>query len=346
MTEININNYEAYLLDLAEGELSSSDEKLLMLFLDKNPDLEAEHDLFELEKISVDNIFFKNKSDIKKTGILAEVSDDNFDELCIARIEGDLSKKEAIEFDEFVKSNVIKEKGFGLYKLTQNVPNQFLKFENKKSLKKKETKTFALRRYYTAFSVAASILVLLAVYLFMPKEKQNTPFISEVDQHEIVEKSTNNNNTAVDKQTVDKAKPKEIELVVEKNIPEIKKNFHRELEQIAYAKPLNIAFSFENENQYSIIQVDILANSYLPETNNSSKSLKSYLALRFNKRVLNKENKVEVEIFDIAQVGLQRVNKMTGTKMSLKRVYKENGDLDRTYFNSRLLAFSSPAKKD
>ena len=42
MIEININNYEAYLLDLAEGELSSSDEKLLMLFLEKNPDLKAE----------------------------------------------------------------------------------------------------------------------------------------------------------------------------------------------------------------------------------------------------------------------------------------------------------------
>ena len=64
MKDININNYEAYLLDLAEGELSPADEKLLMLFLEKHPELKAEHELFELEKISADkNVIFENKSD-------------------------------------------------------------------------------------------------------------------------------------------------------------------------------------------------------------------------------------------------------------------------------------------
>jgi hypothetical protein len=359
MIDININNYEAYLLDLAEGELSSADEKLLMLFLDKNPDIKAEHDLFELEQVSAENIYFENKSSLKKIGILDNISSNNFDELCIAAIEGDLKNKEVTEFNKLIKSNNEKQKEYNLFKLTQISPDKNKVFRNKKSLKKKEVKIRVLSKNYTIISIAASIIILIGLYLLIPKEKENAILISELNQKNKIEKlpekikenekiiefkseNINKRNTAIKDNT-----PKQKHELKEVNYSIIEEQIKREITQIAFIDPVEINFNFVgNEKDLNIIDITFDKSQNKQNLADDSNSLGSFLAVNFNKRVLKKGNKSKVELFDIAQVSLERVNKLTGSNMSLERVYNENGVADRTEFNSRLLAFSTPIKKD
>ena len=72
-------------------------------------------------------------------------------------------------------------------------------------------------------------------------------------------------------------------------------------------------------------------------------SFRSFLAESVNKKVFKKK-KDKIEMFDIAQAGVEGINKLTGGNMTLERIFDENGNPSKTEFTSRLLAFSTPAK--
>ena len=361
MIDINRNNYEEYFLDFLDGKLSPSDENLLMLFLNVNQDLKSELELFEAHEIFADNIYLENKTGLKKSGILAGITSNNFDELCIARMENDLKRKEIIEFDKFIKDNEKKEKEYNLYKLTKIQPDNFVVFQNKENLKKREEKVFVLKKNYQWISVAASIIILLAIYLFIPKEKGNNKLpVAELDKSIKVESlpvadndvkkiniindfNTNKRNTGEKSFT-----PKKI--LKEKSQDDAEKDeiVPREINQLAYLNPTEIKLNFvEPEVNINIIisNIDNKVKSPVIEGNDKNYiSFKSFLAGTFNKRVLKKEDKIKIEFFDIAQASVEGINKLTGSNMSLERLYDENGNPNKTEFNSRLIAFSAPVK--
>lgn len=358
MTDINRNNYEEYFLDFQDGELSPSDENLLMLFLNENPDLKSEIELFEADKIPVDNTFFENKMELKKPRILSGVTINNFDELCIARMEGDLKRRETIEFDKFIAGNKKKEKEYNLYKLTKIQPDNFVVFQNKESLKKSEKKIFVLKNNYQWISVAASIIILLAIYLFIPKEKGDNKLpVAELDKSIKVESVSVTGNEAKkvnilsdlnnNKRNIEERSFVPKKILEEKRNDDIEEDeiIPREINQLAYLYPAEIKFDF---NKYkvdkNIIYVDIDKGQKKEEINKNQISFKSYLAGAFNKRILKKENKIKIELFDIAQAGVEGINKLTGSNMSLERLCDKKGNPNKTEFNSRLIAFSAPIK--
>ena len=358
MIDINRNNYEEYFLDFQDGELSPSDENLLMLFLNENPDLKSELELFEANKIPVDNTFFENKMELKKPGILSGVTINNFDELCIARMEGDLKRRETIEFDKFIAGNKKKKKEYNLYKLTKIQQDNFAVFQNKESLKKNEKKIFVLRKSYQWISVAASIIILLAIYLFIPKEKDNNKLpVAELDKSINVENlpvtdnevkkvnilnDLNNNKRNTEEKSFT---PKKI--LKEKRNDDVEKDeiIPREINQLAYLYPAEMKFDFYKcKVDKNIIYVDIDKSQEKEDVDKKYISFKSYLAGTFNKRILKKEDKNKIEFFDIAQASVEGINKLTGSKMSLERLYDKKGNPNKTEFNSRLIAFSAPIK--
>ena len=79
MSLINKNNYEAFLLDYMEQNLSADMVAELMLFFEQNPELQ--HELEELDEITLpsETIVFDGKNDLKK---------DVLENLMIAEIEG------------------------------------------------------------------------------------------------------------------------------------------------------------------------------------------------------------------------------------------------------------------
>lgn len=65
--KINISNYEEWMIDYIEGNLSAADEKELSEFLAFHPELKAELDLFSETKLAPDTtVIFEDKQSLKK----------------------------------------------------------------------------------------------------------------------------------------------------------------------------------------------------------------------------------------------------------------------------------------
>ncbi len=358
MININRNNYEEYFLDFHDGLLSPADEGMLLSFLDKNPDLRAELDLFESNRIIDPEILYSNKNALKKTSILGKLTNDNFDELCIAKIEGDLNKNELLRFEEFVKTSS-RQKELKLYELTKLSSDTSIIFKDKMKIKKKEFKVFSLKSSYTLISVAASIIILIALYLFIPREitekkefivqdtqsiktENSLPEVKPEDKKEEVKTPSVIKHRNTEYKEVSYNQLKELEVAEEKE-----KSITRDYLEIGELIPKEIILSVKNSPEIKEVSLVFLEMN-VPNKNDANKymSVKTFLVATFNKNVLNKENKDRIEFFDIAQAGVNGINKLTGSQMKLERKYDKNGIPDKTEFNSRLIAFSTPIKKD
>ena len=362
MIDINRNNYEQYFLDFLEGKLSPSQENMLMSFFDSNPDLKEEFELYSDAPELTAKTVFPEKEMLRKSATISDDTLSNFDELCIARIEGDLDEKEINEFDNFIKENNKREKEFNLYRLTKITTDTSIEFPHKNRLRKKGNESFVFKNRYSLISAAASVVIAIAVYYFLPKNP-----IGETLQYEkiaSIDDVKNNKEKAEISTNIKEEKVKDI--ISDKTIKKIKLNGEinevvtgnpvlkdreliRQHYQFAKLNPVEIEMEFKSTNRKLAYVNPVgykIQENKSPENNSNQISFKSFLAETFNKRVLKKENKDKLELFDFAQAGVEGINKLTGSNMSLQRIYDENGIPDKTEFNSRLIAFSTPVKNN
>lgn len=184
MSTINIHNYEAYLLDYAEGNLSDKDQVDLEIFLFNNPQIDISLNDLKLVHLEIDNSCFLNKQSIKKSerDLVSE-------ELFVSYIENQLSGKEKINFEKSCRINNRLANELKLYKNTILSPDLEIVFPNKNRLKRqsKLVLIFAHKESYVA--TAASVLFLMGLFLFwrtfilLPNSvENNSDYISLKDE--------------------------------------------------------------------------------------------------------------------------------------------------------------------
>lgn len=199
MSLINKNNYEAFLLDYMEQNLSADMVAELMLFFEQNPELQ--HELEELDEITLpsETIVFDGKNELKK-GVL--------ENLMIAEIEGLSTSAESEELEQTIKEDEAYEKAFLLYQKTRLKPTKIV-FENKESLKR-ERKIIPL--YWWATSAAAVLIAFFLIRNLNTKDVEKTQH-NFVDNKELEVKTIEN---AIDSSV------KEQPIFIEKNLLENK----------------------------------------------------------------------------------------------------------------------------
>lgn len=352
MININIYNYEEFVLDYLEGNLSPEKRDEFVMFINAHPDIKEEIESVQDYEISADQIEFDDKDLLKKTSDIKDIG--IFDYNCIASIEGDLSEDGNHSFLESLKDDIKKKQEYEKYQLTKLKADTSVVFDKKTSLKK----TNKLRVMYYAISAAASIILLVSIYLFIPK---NIPDTKLADLETVVKNVEQNNEsvipekTAVETKVLKRSSIQKSETIKEsKRVEEgdlIKEKHQdiliasdqpvREQESISSLPTLPVSINVKNEInlQLAVIievqQVKIDRTEYL--------NVKTFLAQSFNKRVLRKDKKT-LELFDIAQASVNGLNKVFGGNMKLERVYNDNGELDKTQFTSSLVAISTPVK--
>lgn len=114
---INKNNYEAFLLDYIEENLSAEDTAELMLFLQQHPELETGIDDFKLIEVNKEDSVFDSKNELKRKEFV--VNDDLIEGLIVSYINGDLSKAEENKLQEIIKGNSAYEKLLKQYQITK-----------------------------------------------------------------------------------------------------------------------------------------------------------------------------------------------------------------------------------
>ncbi len=145
MSNINIHNYEAYLLDYYEQQLSAELTAELVLFAELHPELNIDLEDTDLEYLTPEKIEFTNKDYLSNI--------ERIEYLVIAQIENVITPKESIELLEFRQKFPEVENLIVTYQRTK-LPNQTIVFPNKDSIRKNKT----IPMYYWG-SLAAACLI-------------------------------------------------------------------------------------------------------------------------------------------------------------------------------------------
>ncbi|MDA3910361.1 MAG: hypothetical protein PF448_03255 [Bacteroidales bacterium] len=155
---IDKHNYEAFLLDFMEGNLSAEQAKALENFLQRHPEIDA--DIFTLDdvKLSPDSLRFDEKMRLKRDEDIPELSKQ--DALLIGLIENNLSPEERQTAEKLIQSDVEAANSFAQYQKTKLQPEADLLFPDKNKLKKKSPVIlFSIRRVGAVAAVFIGILV-------------------------------------------------------------------------------------------------------------------------------------------------------------------------------------------
>jgi hypothetical protein len=166
---INRNNYEAYLLDLSEGNLSDELHSELSLFLASNPDLEVE--LID-EFSTIEN---QNEESIDKDLLKFDsINNSNRKHFFIAYHEGDLKTSEQNEVLEFVSQNSTLKQEFNQFSQL-HLKSSDVVYEDKKSLHAIATSNNSRGIIYWSVRIAAILLIGFILNVLYQNSSSITP---------------------------------------------------------------------------------------------------------------------------------------------------------------------------
>ncbi len=174
--KINTQNYEAYLLDFIEGDLSPVDEIELRKFVRLHPYLQIDLEGFNDFKLVHDRIYFNNKNLIKENSEKAINGISKIERLSIAFLENEIMPEELNELNQLFENNKYK-KVFNDIQKTKLTPSKII-YKNKSALKQKiQTEVF---KFKISFLYRAAALVLLLLSLTFWFYKDNKLIINNV----------------------------------------------------------------------------------------------------------------------------------------------------------------------
>lgn len=217
MSLITKNNYEAFLLDYVEGNLSPEHTAELMLFFENSPELKEDLEEFDLLTLDVPQDNFENKEALKIDE--EKITPLTFDDFAIAELEGLNSDKKSAEFAAFLKQNPNKQKEFKVYQKIKLVA-PLVVFEDKPALKR-EQKVIPLYWWYSA--AAAVILIVFLLKGINVGSEQPINIIADenkIENKSVKEEKTNNSEEIIEENLIaDKSSTNnEIEQEEQKNI--------------------------------------------------------------------------------------------------------------------------------
>jgi len=162
---ISRQNYESYLIDFLDGSLSEEEQKIVLDFLDHNPDLYDEFMALQNEAFILDtDIVYPDKNLLKKPVItaLGSINENNYQEYFIAALENDADEKTLALLDRFLALNPELENDFKQSGLLKLKADQSIEYPNKKKLYKRQKPIYAFNLSSYRWQVAAAITFLIA----------------------------------------------------------------------------------------------------------------------------------------------------------------------------------------
>lgn len=158
MAQINIHNYEAYLLDFSEGNLPAELQVELEVFLMNHPELAVDFNELANLSLTADHIAFNHKDALKKTDSDL-VSEPEF----IAYVEGQLNNEDARKLERSCELNKSLSSELELYKQTILKADKTIVFPDK-ALLKRQGKVVWFNFTLTQYAAAAALLLIAGLF--------------------------------------------------------------------------------------------------------------------------------------------------------------------------------------
>lgn len=301
MIEITKHNYEAFVPDFLEGNLSEEIEAAFFKFLESNPEViipELEEDLdFDLKK---EKTIYPSKESLKKSS--NELN--RLELLMIGEIEGINSRKETLDLNHELSQSKTLEASFNLFKKSI-LKQENISYAHKGKLKKENKVIFPLY-----WKVAASVLLFISLYFILrsPNDPKINPKIVEFNKTPKVELPTPTPPPTVEshlmvvgmeqkQKTLNKSKkdkimvalkPKESQTINIKNSPaspfenaEFKKNISTFTPSATLAKA-EIKNTTDNSNEVPVYEVKLKTLSEVLEKEIAEKILDKKSTANYN----------------------------------------------------------------
>lgn len=179
--QITQHNYEAFLLDFMENQLSEHEKEQLFAFMKAHPEFKDDYEFALGEgwpELVAEEIGYPLVEKSKITSI-GELNAENYEEFFIASMEGLLTQEQQENVQVFIQQNPITKKEFEAYNLTKLNPDTQVVFPHKEKLKKGRT-IFLFRKTTLSYAAAAVLLLLIGF-----------TFWNQFDQTKGVEKGSN-----------------------------------------------------------------------------------------------------------------------------------------------------------
>ena len=359
--KFNRENYEAYVLDYLEGKLTDSDHDLFLEFLKDNPDIYEEiKDTGNIQLKSA-SIQFHDKNILKKSIILSEF-DSDFENLCIAFIEGDLESTERPKFESWLSENSDKLYEFELFRKSYLKPDMNIIFSPKSRLKRFSINQKRIR--LVSVISAAAVVVFLILFIrytdvlkrdmISEKTDTGTKTITDtkISKDESEQKSTDTqfaNNQLIESESV-KGKSKELQEDSNRDFGLNDNNWadnnNAGREKIIIKPVSSMLAKLEN---YKSVDYNRLKKTGSEPTRN----FESYQTLRefASNQILTNlfpgdglDKQTKITFWDLASNGFEELSRITDGGYTLNRETNENGKLKRLSLETPLLGFSIPIK--
>lgn len=360
--KIDRSDYEIWFIDFLDGNLNEEQVQQLEKFLILNPDLREELEDLRREKIEPPEVFFEPKRSLfRKT---SQLTDDQFDLLCAAYIEKDLDNETLKEFETIVSGDPVRMRTLELFRKTRLNP-PYIKFKEKGKLIRLTTLQKTMR--IAAYSLGAAASVAMLVFLVNTSSNErniNTESLS----------LANEGNEVIELQTPAKLAENQ-EIIPDGNKKSLSSaNKTSTVNKITAAASENpdagniiAAFSAAKNEEYNIIRADIPAalniQGIAPELNLNEDLVKNsfslaviepdentvagFVAKTFRKKILGEEKADDSPIkgYEIAEAGVNGINKLFGWQMALEKNSNEKGEIRSVSFSSKLLKVQAPVNR-
>ena len=355
------SNYEIWFTDLLDGNLSEKQVEELKVFLKENPDLNEELNGLTLITLNPPDFTFSGKKDLGKSP--ESLSEEQFEYLCIANLENDLTPRQKAEMNEIIGRDEMKRKSF------ERIQNLKLKplpvsFSGKSSVKKLTIGQKIFRLSAIGLSAAATIALIVFIFLLAPVNSKRgiQQIAQDITPDTLIIESRQG---IVSGKAEAKTAGKSIKPIIKKSIPEISvsevpvplaEKIDREITDsvslFQRAEPVVILKVAIPENTITAFRPEANAiltfdPGYIPPLIDYRSNVQIFLARIFHEKIMKdtKAGTRPVESYEIAQAGIKGLNKLFGWEIALHKNTDENGDIRSYNFNSRLLKFNAPVKK-
>lgn len=357
---IDRSNYEIWLIDLLEGNLSAKEAEEVTRFIEMNPDIREEFDDLKSPSPELRSDVFKNKKAIRKS--VTDIHESQFELLCAAYLENDLQPESKAELLEMVNSAPEKKRTFALMNRTRLMPLPIV-FKHKNLL----IRTTPLQRFYRLAAIGLSSAAAIALFVII------FPGTLHILKN-------NAGNSAQIYPDYPDLKTQFFEI---RSGSPIRVYNHGILQKEKSSVPVKIYISELSPpdtsqtntaeistpdipvSAVSAVMVNLKADLVLPESYPSSlvpsnitytikpdfdhmSNVERFVTKLFREKILRKDVAAETPLkgYEIAEAGVAGLNLLFGWEMALNEKNDENGELTSVSFSSKILKFNAPVKKN
>lgn len=338
------------------GRLSFEQTEELFALLKDDPEVFDQLLTGDMPSLVTSSETFPHKSRLRKS--YGELPADQFEYLCIASLEGDLTSRQKEELNSIISADPDREEVYTRYKKARLEPAPII-FKRKKSLKRRTPAGRVIRMATMVLSAAASLALLItsSIWLINSPESDIPGTIAVTPEVSIEISDT---PAVKDKRVAEEDRVQTI-----KELSATVKSVPKALPVLAYSEPVTadpgqsepvraampaqvsgtVASVILTNAAPSSELAEVLYNQTIPY--HGPISLKEHLAMNFREKILGEEvpDISPIRGYEIASAGITGINKLFGWEMDFEVKKETSGEVNALAFNSRLINFEAPVKK-